>query len=199
MGAMKELFIELTEEIYYHPSDSRWKCTRRNKPYSREEAQEQVTRIAQQYGTDEIIAKIHYPDKPETYPTIIKWHKIWKDRQKWNEAWRKEKDKAEAKVREDYIAKRWPNGVPKPETPLWRTWSPKRQRLHLLPRLSPEELRRRRIEKFVRETKARSTPFTIDNKEWKRRLSDPEEGERLRKKGERIRKEFIATGKIKFN
>ena len=65
MGAMKDLLIDLTEEIYFNPSNSRWKCTRRNKPYSWEEAQEQVTRIAQQYGTNEIVAKIFHPNEPK--------------------------------------------------------------------------------------------------------------------------------------
>ena len=195
MGAMKRLFLELTDEIHGDHKKNRWKDTRRDKSYTWEEAQQQVYKIANKYGTEEIIAKVFHPSNLEKYPTILKWDKIWEE--KWKEALERanKNRKAKAKVVKDYIAKRWPNGVPKPETPLWRTWSPKRQRLHLLPRLSPEELRRRRIEKFVRETKARSTPFTIDRKEWKRRLSDPEEGERLRKEGERLLKAFITRNK----
>ena len=173
MGAMKKLFIDLTEEVYEDPKDNQWKCTRSDTSYSWEEAQEQVTRIAQQYGTDEIIAKILYPDKPETHPTIIKWHKIWRDRQKWNEAWRKEKNKAEAKVREDYIARRWPNGVPKPKPlPPWLTQT------HDPP---DHIIRRYRHQKPFLPLGRPLSSYKMTN--WDKLLQDPVEREKLAEEG----------------
>ena len=83
MGAMKRLFIELTEEIHEDCKKNRWKDTRRDKSYTWEEAQQQVYKIANKYGTEEIIAKVFHPSNLKKYPTILKWDKIWEE--KWKE------------------------------------------------------------------------------------------------------------------
>ena len=190
MGAMKDLLIDLTEEIYFNPSNSRWKCTRRNKPYSWEEAQEQVTRIAQQYGTNEIVAKIFHPNEPKKYPTITKWHKIWKDKQKWDLVWREEKEKAETKVREEYIAKRWPNGVPKPKWQPWHDFSESNKKIYLQPKPTKKQLAHWRKEKSRKELEKLLPPITDDKPFLEFGQFDPKEIERDVKIGRELIKNF---------
>jgi len=115
---MKKLFIDLTEEVYEDHKNNKWKDTRNYQPYTWEAAQQQVYKIANKYETEEIIARIFHPSNPEKYPTILKWDKIWEE--KWKKTLEREKKnrKDREKVVKDYIAKRWPNGVPKSEKAL---------------------------------------------------------------------------------
>ena len=173
MGAMKRLFIELTEEIHEDCKKNRWKDTRRDKSYTWEEAQQQVYKIANKYGTEEIIAKVFHPSNLKKYPTILKWDKIWEE--KWKEALERTKKnrKARAKVVKDYIAKRWPNGVPKPEPlPPWLTQT------HDPP---DHIIRRYRRQKPFLPLERPLSSYKMTN--WDKLLQDPVEAEKLAEEG----------------
>ena len=80
MGAMKRLFIDIAWEIYEDPKDNRWKATRSYASYTWEQAQQQVYKIANMYGTEEIISKMGIVEPArysKNHPTIHEWEKKW--------------------------------------------------------------------------------------------------------------------------
>ena len=83
MGAMKEVFIQLAEEIYYHPRDNRWKIAWSNFTYTWEQAQQQAYIVVNKFGTEEVISKMGLFEDAEyskNHPTNNEWEKKWDEK-----------------------------------------------------------------------------------------------------------------------